>query len=55
VACGTLSLEVNARRASGFLAGCQITFTTPGLHEAPVELEVQRVLTHSKIPVLVVR
>lgn len=43
VACGTLSLELNALKASGFLTGCQITYTTPGLHEDPAELEAQLV------------
>jgi hypothetical protein len=43
VACGTLSLELNELRASGFLEGCPITYTTPGLHEDPAELEAQLV------------
>ena len=41
VACGTLSLELNELRNSGFLEGSQIYYTTPGLHEDPAELEVQ--------------
>jgi len=41
VACGTLSLELNELRASGFLEGCSIYYTTPGLHENPAELEAQ--------------
>lgn len=41
VACGTLTLELNHLKESGFLDAKQILFTTPGLHERPQELERQ--------------
>jgi GTPase Era involved in 16S rRNA processing len=41
VSCGTLSLELNHLRKTGFLNARQILYTTPGLHEAPRELERQ--------------
>jgi hypothetical protein len=43
VACGTLSLELNYLRKSGFLAGSRIEYTKPGRHEVPRELEQQLV------------
>jgi hypothetical protein len=43
VSCGTLTLELNHLRESGFLGAQQILFTTPGLHERPKELERQLV------------
>jgi len=41
VSCGTLTLELNHLKESGFLDAQQILFTTPGLHERPKELERQ--------------
>jgi hypothetical protein len=41
VSCGTLSLELNHLRETGFLDAQQILYTTPGLHETPPELERQ--------------
>jgi hypothetical protein len=43
VACGTLSLELNHLRKSGFLNANRIEFTKPGRHEVPRELEQQLV------------
>jgi hypothetical protein len=39
VACGTLSLELNHLRQSGFLNAKKILYTKPGRHEDPKELE----------------
>jgi hypothetical protein len=41
VSCGTVSLELNYLKKEGFLDARQLYFTTPGLHEAPKELEKQ--------------
>jgi hypothetical protein len=41
VSCGTLSLELNHLRETGFLDAQQILYTPPGLHETPRELERQ--------------
>ena len=41
VSCGTLSMELNYLRESGFLDTDHMMFTTPGLHEDPRELERQ--------------
>lgn len=41
VSCGTLSLELNHLRKSGFLDTPHLFYTTPGLHERPQELERQ--------------
>ena len=41
VSCGTLSLELNYLKKTGFLNAGQILYTTPGLHESPRELERQ--------------
>ena len=41
VSCGTLSLELNHLRKSGFLDTRDLLFTRPGLHERPKELEAQ--------------
>ena len=41
VSCGTLSLELNYLRKSGFLDTRHLFFTTPGLHENIHELERQ--------------
>jgi hypothetical protein len=41
VSCGTLSMEMNHLRETGFLDAKQILYTTPGLHEDPRELEHQ--------------
>jgi hypothetical protein len=41
VSCGTLSLELNHLKKTGFLNARQILYTTPGLHETPRELEKQ--------------
>jgi len=43
VSCGTLTLELNHLRETGFLNARQILYTTPGLHEDPRELERQLV------------
>jgi hypothetical protein len=43
VSCGTLSLELNHLRKTGFLDARHILYTTPGLHENPRELEGQLV------------
>jgi hypothetical protein len=41
VACGTLSMELNYLRDSGFLNARKILYTKPGRHEVPRELESQ--------------
>jgi hypothetical protein len=41
VSCGTLSLELNYLKKSGFLDARHIFYATPGLHENPLELERQ--------------
>jgi len=41
VACGTLNMELNYLRDSGFLNAKKILYTKPGRHEAPKELEGQ--------------
>ena len=41
VSCGTLSLELNHLRESGFLDAAHVFYTRPGLHERPKELETQ--------------
>jgi hypothetical protein len=41
VACGTLSMELNYLRDSGFLSARKILYTKPGRHEVPRELESQ--------------
>jgi len=41
VACGTLSMELNCLRDSGFLDVRKILYTRPGRHEIPRELENQ--------------
>jgi hypothetical protein len=41
VSCGTLSLELNHLKETGFLDAKQVFYTTPGLHESPGELERQ--------------
>ncbi len=43
VSCGTLSLEINFLKKSGFLNARRILFTKPGRHERPEELETQLV------------
>ncbi|MCD6567762.1 MAG: DUF1638 domain-containing protein [Dehalococcoidia bacterium] len=43
VACGTLSLELNLLRDSGFLDAAKVLYTKPGRHERPAELESQLV------------
>ena len=43
VSCGTMSLELNALKAEGFLDTPQILYTTPGLHQDIPELERQLV------------
>jgi hypothetical protein len=43
VSCGTLSLELNALKAEGFLDTPQILYTTPGLHQDIPQLEHQLV------------
>jgi hypothetical protein len=43
VACGTLTLELNHLRKSGFLNARRIEYTKPGRHEVPRELESQLV------------
>jgi hypothetical protein len=41
VACGTLNMELNQLRDSGFLDARKILYTKPGRHEVPRELESQ--------------
>jgi hypothetical protein len=41
VACGTLNMELNHLRDSGFLDARKILYTKPGRHEVPRELESQ--------------
>jgi hypothetical protein len=41
VACGTLNMELNHLRDSGFLDAKKILYTKPGRHEVPQELESQ--------------
>jgi hypothetical protein len=41
VSCGTLSLELNHLKETGFLDAGHIFYTTPGLHENPRDLERQ--------------
>jgi len=43
VSCGTLSLELNYLRETGFLDAREILYTTPGLHQDCKELERQLV------------
>jgi hypothetical protein len=43
VACGTLNMELNHLRDSGFLDARKILYTKPGRHEIPRELESQLV------------
>jgi hypothetical protein len=43
VACGTLSMELNQLKKSGFLNAGRIEYTKPGRHEVPRELEQQLV------------
>jgi len=41
VSCGTLNMELNYLRDSGFLDAAKILYTKPGRHEVPRELESQ--------------
>jgi len=41
IACGTLNMELNSLRESGFLDAAKILYTKPGRHEIPRELESQ--------------
>jgi hypothetical protein len=41
VACGTVNLELNYLKGSGFLDAKKILYTKPGRHEVPRELESQ--------------
>jgi len=41
VACGTVNMELNFLRDSGFLDAAKILYTKPGRHEIPRELESQ--------------
>jgi len=41
VSCGTLGMELNHLKETGFLDVNHIFYTTPGLHEDPRELERQ--------------
>ena len=41
VACGTMNMELNHLRDSGFLDANKILYTKPGRHEMPRELESQ--------------
>jgi len=43
VSCGTLNMELNRLKESGFLNAKKILYTTPGRHEVPRELESQLV------------
>jgi hypothetical protein len=59
VACGTLSLELNHLRKTGFLEASRIEYTKPGRHEVPRELEQQlverigRARSHSRAVIVV--
>lgn len=59
VACGTLSLELNHLRKTGFLNASRIEYTKPGRHEVPRELEQQlverigRARSHSRAVIVV--
>jgi hypothetical protein len=48
VSCGTLSLELNYLKDSGFLNTDHLFFTTPGLHQDVAELERQLVARISR-------
>lgn len=39
VACGTMNLEINHLRKTGFLDAKRVLYTKPGRHEVPAELE----------------
>ena len=41
VACGTVNMELNYLKGSGFLDAKKILYTKPGRHEVPQELESQ--------------
>ena len=41
VSCGTLNLELNYLKTTGFLDARKILYTKPGRHEIPRELESQ--------------
>ena len=41
VACGTLNMELNYLKSSGFVDAKKILYTKPGRHEVPQELESQ--------------
>jgi len=41
VACGTMNMELNFLRDSGFLNAAKVLYTKPGRHEIPRELEGQ--------------
>jgi hypothetical protein len=41
VSCGTLGMELNHLKETGFLDARNISYTTPGLHENPRDLERQ--------------
>ena len=41
VACGTVNMELNFLRDSGFLNAAKVLYTKPGRHEIPRELESQ--------------
>ena len=43
VACGTLNMELNRLKDSGFLDARKILYTKPGRHEVPRELESQMI------------
>lgn len=43
VACGTMIPELNYLKDTGFLDAAKILYTTPGLHQEPLELEKQLV------------
>jgi len=49
VACGTLNLELNYLKASGFLDAQKILYTKPGRHEIPRELESQLIRQISNV------
>ena len=54
VSCGTLSMELQHLRETGFLDTEHLLFTIPGLHEVPRELErqlLQRINQAKKKPI----
>jgi hypothetical protein len=49
IACGTMSLELNALKQEGFLDTAHLFYTTPGLHQDIKELENQLIQRIQKV------